>query len=73
MDVVIFTGKVPLSKFKHERPLEYQRLVDSGELQDYLVDPPTAKKLRRAYIVGSLALAVGLALALGIFWALFTH
>ena len=28
MDTVVFTGKMPLSRFKAERRLEYQRLVD---------------------------------------------
>ncbi|MDJ0939525.1 MAG: cytochrome c3 family protein [Woeseiaceae bacterium] len=72
MDIVIFTGKVSLERFKAERPLEYQRLVDSGELESYLVDPPTASERRNAYFWGSLALFIGLALAIGIITALLT-
>ena len=73
MDVVIFTGKVPLGRFKTERPLEYQRLVDNGELDDYLVAAPTIAEQRNAYIFGSIALIIGIVLAVGIIWALLTH
>ena len=73
MDTVIFTGKMPLERFKHERPLEYQRLVENGELENYLVPPPRPRQLRRAYIWGSIALITGIGLAVGIIWALLSH
>ena len=73
MDTVIFTGKMPLERFKSERPLEYQRLVDNGELEKYLVPPPRPRQLRRAYIWGTIALVTGIALAIGIIWALLSH
>ena len=31
MDPVIFTGRMPLERFKDERPLEYERLVAAGQ------------------------------------------
>ena len=37
LDVVMFTGTLPLEEFKHEHTVEYKRLVDSGELEKYLV------------------------------------
>jgi cytochrome b subunit of formate dehydrogenase len=73
MDLVIFTGKMSLERFKTERPLEYQRLVDSNELSQYLVDPPTPDERRRAYIWGSIFLIAGVALAVGIISAMLTH
>jgi thiosulfate reductase cytochrome b subunit len=73
MDPVVFTGKMPLSRFKSERPLEYQRLVDNNELDDYLVDPPTPAECRKAHIWGSIFLTIGVSLALGIIWALLSH
>ena len=73
MDTSIFTGKLSLERFKAERPLEYQRLVDNNELESHLVEPPTRDELRRAYVWGSVFLIVGLLLAVGIFWALLTH
>ena len=42
MDTVIFTQRLPLSRFKEERPREYQKLVDDGELEKHLADPPGA-------------------------------
>lgn len=36
LDTSIFTGVMPLEKFKNERPLEYQRLVDSKQLEKRL-------------------------------------
>lgn len=73
MDTVVFTGKMPLQRFKVERPLEYQRLVDNNELDDYLVDPPTHAERLTAYIWGSIFLTIGIALAIGIIWALLSY
>jgi len=73
MDIVVFTGKMPLHKFKAERPLEYQRLVDNNELEEYLVPPPTQAEALTAYIWGTIFLTIGIALAIGIIWALLSH
>ncbi len=73
MDPVMFVGSMPLERFREERPLEYRRLVESGELESYLVAPPTAEELRRARIFGLTAVVVGLALAVGILVGLLTH
>lgn len=70
MDPVIFTGRMTLERFKEERPLEYQRLADLGELESIAADPPTPAELRNAYIFGFSALAIGVALAVGIFWSI---
>ena len=34
MDTVVFTGRMPLEAFKEERPLEYERLVAQGKLEE---------------------------------------
>ena len=73
MDLVIFTGKMSLERFKAERPLEYERLVENGELEDYLVEPPNERQVRDAYIFGSIFLVLGIMLAFFIVWALLTH
>ena len=70
MDPVVFTGRMPLDRFKDERPLEYERLVATGKLDDYLMPPPTAGELRRAYIFGFTAVTIGVILAIFIFWGL---
>jgi len=73
MDLVIFTGKISLERFKAERPLEYERLVETGELEQYLVEGPNPRQRRDAYIFGSIFLFIGTLLAIGIIWALLTH
>lgn len=70
MDLVVFLGKMPLQQFKAERPLEYQRMLDNNELEDYLVDAPTATELRKAYIWGTVFLLIGITLAIGLILAL---
>jgi cytochrome b subunit of formate dehydrogenase len=70
MDLVVFTGRMPLELFKHERPLEYDRLVAQGKLEERMGPAPTALELRVAYIFGTITLLIGIALAVFIFWAL---
>jgi cytochrome b subunit of formate dehydrogenase len=67
MDPVVFVGKMPLEKFKEERPLEYERAVKDGTLDSMLVDPPTREHLTEAYVFGFIAVTIGIALAVAIF------
>lgn len=67
LDPVIFVGCMPLERFKDERPMEYERLVAEGKLDELLVPPPTAHALRRAYVFGFTALTIGSLLAVFIF------
>lgn len=71
MDHVMFTGRVPLERFKHERPLEYERLTKSGELEKYLVDPPAKSLIRFSFVFGFLMLAAGLLVIIGILKSVF--
>ncbi|HVN44404.1 MAG TPA: hypothetical protein VMT66_04055 [Steroidobacteraceae bacterium] len=73
MDPVVFTGRLPLERFREERPLEYQRLVAANRLESLLAPAPTRAELVRAYVFGFAAVAVGIALAIGIFVALLGH
>jgi cytochrome b subunit of formate dehydrogenase len=70
MDPVVFTGRMPLERFKDERPQEYARMVASGRLEQMLLPAPTPAELARAYVFGFFAVAIGVALAVGIFIAL---
>ena len=69
LDPVIFTGRMPLERFRDERPLEYQRMVDTGTLEKHLVGAPSQAQLRVAYVFGFSALAAGVWLAVLIFRA----
>ena len=62
MDPVIFTGRIPLSEFKLERPREYAQAVESGKLDSMLVPPPSKNFLTAAYAFGLSMLVVGLSL-----------
>jgi hypothetical protein len=62
LEVVMFTGTFSVEEFKHEHPLEYQRLVDSGELQGRLVDAPSPAKMKAARVLGFTLITFGLSL-----------
>jgi predicted CXXCH cytochrome family protein len=68
MDLVIFTGKMPLARFQHERAEEYQRMVAAGTLEEHLVPAPTAVQRRWAFAIGSTGLGIGLFLILHIIY-----
>ena len=70
MDTVVFTGRMPLETFKRDRPLEYERLAAEGRLEQIMAPAPTAGELRFAYIFGFTAVAIGVVLAVFIFWGL---
>jgi cytochrome b subunit of formate dehydrogenase len=72
MDYVIFTGRMPLERFKMERPLEYERLLATGQLENYLEDPPTRNLLRVSFVFGIIMVVAGLLVMLGIFAGIFS-
>lgn len=47
LDPVVFTGSMPLERFKAERPVEYERLLESGELDSYKMPPPSERVMRQ--------------------------
>ncbi len=61
-DVVMFTGSQSLGEFRHDHPAHYQRMVDSGELQKYLVDAPSPQMRKGSVILGLTLIAIGLVL-----------
>ncbi len=73
MDPVIFTGRVSLEELKHDKPAEYQALVDSGriaELEAGSVRPAPRRFERVARIFGFTALGIGLTLIFLIMYAM---
>lgn len=61
-DIVMFTGTQSLEEFRHDHPAHYQRLVDSGELDKYLVDAPSARFRAASVALGLILIAAGLIL-----------
>ena len=61
-DIVMFTGTVALDHYRQEHALEYQHLVESGELAKHLVDIPSPAMTLGSKILGLALLAFGLSL-----------
>lgn len=61
-DIVMFTGTQSLDEFRSDHPAQYQRLVDSGELERYLVDAPSRPMALGSKILGLILIFVGLTL-----------
>jgi len=62
LDILMFTGRMPLEEFKREHAIEYQRLVESNQLDNYLVDAPTHPMTVGSKILGFTLMACGLIL-----------
>jgi thiosulfate reductase cytochrome b subunit len=61
-DIVMFTGSQSLEEFRKDHPAYYQRLVDEGELQKYLVDKPSRPLTLGSKVLGLSLIAIGLVL-----------
>ena len=73
LDIVMFTGVMPLEEFKREHTVEYNRLVESGELSQYLVDAPSQPMKTGSKILGFALMACGLFLLVFVFYGLTKH
>ena len=62
MDMVMFTGVVEAEEYRQERPLEVARLEAQGRLARRLTGPPSETFVRRARVVGGVAIVIGLTL-----------
>lgn len=65
-DVVMFTGTQSIEDFKSEHRLQYERLVESGELEKYLVKVPSTPMTIGSKILGIVLLLFGFALLLAV-------
>jgi cytochrome b subunit of formate dehydrogenase len=61
-DIVMFTGSMPLDEYKREHTLEFRRLVESGEFENYLVDAPSRPMTLVSKALGATLILVGLTL-----------
>lgn len=61
-DVVMFTGTQSLEEFKREHTLQYERLVENGQLEKYLVDVPSRPMTLGSKILGLTLITCGLVL-----------
>jgi hypothetical protein len=58
----MFTGTQSLEEFRHDHPAHYQRLIDSGELEKYLVDAPSRQMHLGSVILGLTLISFGMIL-----------
>jgi cytochrome b subunit of formate dehydrogenase len=76
-DIVMFTGTQSLEEFRRDHALQYQRLVETGELEKYLVDAPSKPMTLGSRILGLVLISCGLALliivAIGFFGGYTPH
>jgi cytochrome b subunit of formate dehydrogenase len=63
MDLVIFTGRVPVEELKHERPAEYDRLIAEGGLDKIRASAPSSGLINFGRLVGTIAVTIGLTVA----------
>lgn len=69
MDLVIFTGTVSEEELREERPAQFERLQQSGQLQTLEVPRPSSDAIRPARVIGALGLTIGLVLFVMIVYA----
>jgi len=62
MDLVIFTGRETEKELKEKHPLEYQRLLESGQLPAVQADAPSARLKILARAIGTAVIVGGFVL-----------
>jgi cytochrome b subunit of formate dehydrogenase len=62
LELVMFTGTVSLEELKHDHPLQYKRLLESGNLEQHLVDAPSPQMVKASTILGFALIVIGLTL-----------
>ncbi len=70
MDIVIFTGRMPLEEFKRDKPGEYEALVKSGELEKHLVETYQPIVIRTIRAFAWTTLTIGIAIVVCIIYAM---
>ncbi len=68
----VFTGSYTLEALKHERPLEYERIVKENRLEEIKTEGPGTGIQLFAGIFGIASVLLGLSLTILIFWAVLT-
>jgi len=70
MDLVIFTGRMTVDELKHDKPAEYDELMEQGKLDENLVVPYQPIVIRAIKSFAWWALAMGTLIVLGIVYAM---
>jgi cytochrome b subunit of formate dehydrogenase len=70
MDIVIFTGRMPIEDLREDKPAEYDALFKKGALEDNLVDPYPAIVIHTIRVFGWIALTIGFSIVIWIIYAM---
>ncbi len=70
MDIVVFTGRMPVDEFREDKPAEYDALVREGKLEEHLVEPYPPIVIRTIRAFGWTALALGFCIVVWIIYAM---
>ena len=70
MDIVVFTGRMPLEEFKRDKPAEYEAIVKAGTLNQYLVEPYPEIVVRAIRFFAWTALGLGFSIVIWIIYAM---
>jgi cytochrome b subunit of formate dehydrogenase len=70
MDIVVFTGRMPLEEFRRDKPVEYEALVARGKLETHLVEPYPPVVVRTIRAFAWTALALGFLMIVWIIYAM---
>jgi cytochrome b subunit of formate dehydrogenase len=70
IDTTIFTGSMSVEELKEDRPRQYKILIESGELDERLVDPPPEWLIKTSKIFGFSALFIGLTIIILIIYSM---
>jgi len=70
MDTVVFTGHMPLAELRRDKPLEYESLIASGELEDHMEIPQPEIVVRTIRGFAWVALAIGFSTVIWIIYAM---
>jgi cytochrome b subunit of formate dehydrogenase len=70
MDTTVFTGHVPLAELRRDKPLEYEALVASGQLEAHLEEPQPEIVIKTIRVFAWSALGVGFGIVVWIIYAM---
>ena len=62
LDIQMFTGAMPLEEFRKDHTVQFRRLVETGQLEKYLVSAPSRPMTLGSRILGATLIIVGLIL-----------
>ena len=70
MDTTVFTGHVPLAELKRDKPLEYEALVASGQLEANLEEPQPLVVVKTMRVFAWITLGIGFGIVVWIIYAM---